>query len=354
MLIKILNKWFINFQKYFFTYKDGFFELPYLANNPKTMVKSFAKMPFNKHYINKNCFISNNPFIYGELYYRELEDELWVFYGEVNYKTNVSYNLIYDKSLPIDYYTLSYNKVTNKVTEVGFMIDDVSLNSSSWSLFKPKGNLKNYHFKNNTVANLFLCFTQNWYDKNIKEKVTTNSVFNDFIKNEAINYIINNEDVVKNLQLVEHNIQLIKNNSHSINTLKENAIKLFLDYIENINQQEKPLQNIFIPDKDRIKIYKIQAYLLENLQTKFIGIDALSTMFRVSPTKLKHDFKNVFGQSIFSYFQSKQIELAKVILLEGNRSIAEIASAFEYNNPSKFSKTFKKITGFLPSEFSKN
>ena len=106
-----------------------------------------------------------------------------------------------------------------------------------------------------------------------------------------------------------------------------------------------------------IKIFYIltllSAIVSENLQSKFMGIDELSDIFRISPTKMKHDFKIIFGQSIFSYFQSKQIELAKEVLAKGNYPINEIATVFGYSNASKFSSAFKKKTGFLPSEIAK-
>lgn len=48
-----IKNWLSSFQKYFFYYRDGFYELPYIANSPELIVASFGSMPFVKNYPKK-------------------------------------------------------------------------------------------------------------------------------------------------------------------------------------------------------------------------------------------------------------------------------------------------------------
>ena len=72
MLLKKIENWIKQSQQYFFTYKNGFFDLPYMANNPDVMIKCFAKLPFNKHNIHQKLLVTDNPFLKGKLYYEQI------------------------------------------------------------------------------------------------------------------------------------------------------------------------------------------------------------------------------------------------------------------------------------------
>ncbi len=124
-----------------------------------------------------------------------------------------------------------------------------------------------------------------------------------------------------------------------INTFIENYS------IDNINQENNPIQN-----KDYERTLKIEQYLCENLEGKFESIDALANRFKISPTKLKNDFKQMFGKPIFQYFQEKQMLLAKELLKNEDIRIKELAHKLGYENMGKFSQAYKKLFNILPSE----
>ncbi|OOV20778.1 hypothetical protein BXU10_08645 [Flavobacterium sp. LM4] len=70
----------------------------------------------------------------------------------------------------------------------------------------------------------------------------------------------------------------------------------------------------------------------------------------MSPSKLKMDFKSVYGTSILQYNIEKKMELALQLLLNTNMQIKYIAQEVGYESHSKFSAAFKKKYGKLPSE----
>ena len=92
---------------------------------------------------------------------------------------------------------------------------------------------------------------------------------------------------------------------------------------------------------------------MANIYGKFPGIEILAKQFDVSPTKLKNDFKTRYGTSIFNYFQTKQMELAYQIIANEGLKIKEVATLFQYENASKFTKAFEKVNKTLPSQLNK-
>jgi AraC-like DNA-binding protein len=108
-----------------------------------------------------------------------------------------------------------------------------------------------------------------------------------------------------------------------------------------------------IPANDRLRMLKLEKYLGENLEKKFKGIDFLAEKFNVSPTKLKKDFKQVYGRPIYLYYQQLQMKLANQLLKKEDLRIKELAVRMGYESAGKFSRAFKKHNLVLPSQWMK-
>jgi AraC-like DNA-binding protein len=80
------------------------------------------------------------------------------------------------------------------------------------------------------------------------------------------------------------------------------------------------------------------------------NINYLSRISAMSPTKLKTDFKRLYGVPIYEYYQKNRMQRAKNLLLEGKHSIKEVGIKVGYSNLSHFAGSFKKEFGILPSE----
>jgi AraC-like DNA-binding protein len=76
----------------------------------------------------------------------------------------------------------------------------------------------------------------------------------------------------------------------------------------------------------------------------------MAQLLHASPGKLRTTFKDIHNISIFQYYQKKQMMLALEMLRENPTSVKYIALTFGYQNPSKFSKAFKKHHNILPSQ----
>ncbi len=99
------------------------------------------------------------------------------------------------------------------------------------------------------------------------------------------------------------------------------------------------------------KIKAIHARITGDLQTRFT-IEELSSMYEIPLTTMKKCFKDVYGDSIYSYQKRYWMNLAANLLLQDqNREIQEIAAAVGYENPGKFSSAFRSVMGVSPAEY---
>ncbi len=82
-------------------------------------------------------------------------------------------------------------------------------------------------------------------------------------------------------------------------------------------------------------------------------IKQLSVQAAMSPSKLKKQFKDVYGMPIYEYYQKKRMEKARELLLEGKRTIKAVGRELGFSNLSNFSVAFRKEHHLLPSELLK-
>ena len=90
--------------------------------------------------------------------------------------------------------------------------------------------------------------------------------------------------------------------------------------------------------------------LVDSLTGQFPGIETIAQTVHMSPTKLKILFKDVYGKTMFQYYQEKQMRLAFKLLQQPASSVKVVAISLGYENASNFTLAFKKFHGFLPSE----
>jgi AraC-like DNA-binding protein len=64
---------------------------------------------------------------------------------------------------------------------------------------------------------------------------------------------------------------------------------------------------------------------------------------------LKRNFKSVFGTTVYGLLLDHKLEHARVLILDTDRPLAEIAREVGYTHPSHFSTAFKKKYGDSPS-----
>ncbi|MBI1343131.1 MAG: helix-turn-helix domain-containing protein [Terrimonas sp.] len=102
-------------------------------------------------------------------------------------------------------------------------------------------------------------------------------------------------------------------------------------------------------EADREKIIKSREILLEHIGEP-ITIKELSRKVAINECYLKKGFKEMFGTTIFDFYQSQRMEHAKYLLYEKGLSVTEVSLMLGYSSISHFSTAFKKHTGLKPCE----
>ena len=99
------------------------------------------------------------------------------------------------------------------------------------------------------------------------------------------------------------------------------------------------------------KIKAVHTRITENLKERYT-IEELADMYDIPATSMKKCFKDVYGDSIYSYQKRYRINIAASMLIQDkNKEIQEIASFVGYENPGKFSVAFRSIMGVSPAEY---
>jgi AraC-like DNA-binding protein len=83
---------------------------------------------------------------------------------------------------------------------------------------------------------------------------------------------------------------------------------------------------------------------------KFPSITQLSTLARMSTSKLKNKFKEVYGMKLYEFYNRNRLQKAKEWIEAGDTSVKEAAYKVGFSSLSNFSKAFKKEFGLLPKE----
>jgi AraC-like DNA-binding protein len=354
MIIESVKSWLKKFEKYLFTYKDGFFELPYIYNTPQLMINYLSNMPLTKHIAEEKAIYSDTPFAKGTLRYREIENGLWVIVTDMAFKVNMRTKGIVDGDQS-DYYFLAFSLYQNKISIVDMKINDILLPNKSWAIYKPGASIDAINYKGTQGLYFNFVINKDWINENLNNHPTTNggSLFDIIDSESGIVYwhdiALDSEIIAKKLWQNLSNINLVNHLQ-----LKIQVLELVGIFFKNIQQRHLKTQNQLFSPTDQAAMILVEKYLIENLTVDFIGIEAIAEKANMSSSKLKSTFKIVYGQSIFQYYRNKQMELALQLLKTSDIQIKNISTMLGYDNPSKFSANFKKYHQILPSEVTKS
>lgn len=105
-------------------------------------------------------------------------------------------------------------------------------------------------------------------------------------------------------------------------------------------------------DSGKERIYQARDILLQHIGDP-ITIKELSRKVAMNECYLKKGFKEVFGTTIFDFYQQQRMEHAKYLLYEKSLSVTDVSALLGYSSISHFSAAFKKHTGLKPCELLK-
>jgi AraC-like DNA-binding protein len=80
-------------------------------------------------------------------------------------------------------------------------------------------------------------------------------------------------------------------------------------------------------------------------------LNALAKMAGMSETKMKQLFKQVFGDTIYNYYQNERMHEAGFLLKHAGYSVSETGYRLGFSNLSHFSRLFEKHYGVTPKKY---
>lgn len=129
---------------------------------------------------------------------------------------------------------------------------------------------------------------------------------------------------------------------------EELVCRLLMELEKRGEIQLYPLNN-----KDIQAIYSVKDQMLKHLDIPPV-IKELAVSASMSPTKLKRLFRQIFGNSIFNYYQEFRMKEAAILLKEGKLTVSAVGDRLGFTNLSHFSKVFAAHTGMKPKQYSRS
>ncbi|ASZ13951.1 AraC family transcriptional regulator [Chitinophaga pendula] len=116
---------------------------------------------------------------------------------------------------------------------------------------------------------------------------------------------------------------------------------------ENAFGATKQLLNISAADRERL--YYARDILIRHAREP-LSLSALARQVGLNEFKLKTGFKQLFGNTVFGYLSDHRLNNARTLLLEGAKTVTEIADELGYASLQHFSNAFRKKFGCSPSK----
>ena len=106
-------------------------------------------------------------------------------------------------------------------------------------------------------------------------------------------------------------------------------------------------------DSTQVLYERAMHYLNENYGDQDLNVNKLASHLFISPSYMNLIFKKQSGTTFLKTLTSIRLEKAKLMLLDSNNKIADVAAKVGYPDISYFSYFFKKKTGTSPREYKK-
>lgn len=147
-------------------------------------------------------------------------------------------------------------------------------------------------------------------------------------------------------QLINFNLNLSIKNLYFKGKAYE-LLSLFFNRSEDANIEQCP----FLTDETNvIKIRKAKDIIISKMAEP-PSLQELSDEIGLSLKKLKEGFKQIYGDSVYSFLFDYKMEVARKLLEHGNYNVNEVGLKVGYSTSSHFIAAFKKKYGTTPKKY---
>lgn len=100
-------------------------------------------------------------------------------------------------------------------------------------------------------------------------------------------------------------------------------------------------------------IEQVDDYIVRNIRRR-LTVEEIAEFFHYSRTRLSTLYKQIKGIGINEAISQAQLRQAKLLLVNTDKSITEIAEELGFSSPQYFSRKFTKMVGVAPSHYAQN
>nr|WP_068892818.1 AraC family transcriptional regulator [Pedobacter panaciterrae] len=123
---------------------------------------------------------------------------------------------------------------------------------------------------------------------------------------------------------------------------------IYLLFVELLKREDKTVQSLNIADVKAL--YLVKEKILSTIDVP-PNLSELAVFSGMSESKLNRLFNQIFGTSIYQYYQVFRMKEAAYLLNEGKLSVSEVGYRLGFSNLSHFTKLFETHTGVKPKKF---
>jgi AraC-like DNA-binding protein len=130
-------------------------------------------------------------------------------------------------------------------------------------------------------------------------------------------------------------------------------IQLTEKFLHSFLRQEQAITPRALKKNDLESMQHVEQILSSKLEG-FPSLESLAQEVFMSTSKLKNLFKQVYGFTLYDYYNKSRLQRAKELLVTGQCSIKQVGSEIGFSNLSHFAKAFKREFGALPRDILRN
>lgn len=133
-------------------------------------------------------------------------------------------------------------------------------------------------------------------------------------------------------------------------TIAENRLMMIIElFFTRLYQKSKTVHSLSYENGDIHRMMQVEKDLLEDITRTPPTVEELARKYSIGTSRLKRQFKQVYGRPVYEYYQKYRMAKAKEMLLSGDYAVKEVGYKLGYQNLSNFANAFKKEYGVLPS-----
>jgi AraC-like DNA-binding protein len=124
-------------------------------------------------------------------------------------------------------------------------------------------------------------------------------------------------------------------------------LSLYFNRAEDPNAEQCPF---LVDEENVIKIRKAKDIVIANMAEP-PGLQELADQVGINLKKLKMGFKQIYGDSVYSFLFDYKMEYARRLLDSGSYNVNEVGLRIGYSTASHFIAAFKKKFGTTPKKY---